>query len=403
MIEYTEAINAVLEKVRPIGVEQVSIAEAMGRVLAEDIISDSPVPLCDNSAMDGFAVIAGDVKSASEQAPARLEVIETIPAGKVPAMEVAPGRAARIMTGGVMPEGADSVVMVEHTRPDGDNHVFIMDAIKKGRNVRLSGEDVPEGRAVLKKGVRIAFSDLGMIATAGRDSISVAKRPVAGIISTGDEIIAAGETIVPGKVRNSNSHSLYGQCLEAGAAPKMYGIVADRKKEVTEIVKRAAGECDIILTSGGVSAGDFDEVKGVLKELGKIVFWKVRMKPGKPVVFGEIGDSLIFGLPGNPVSVMVCFELLARPAILKMTGAGQIHRTRYQGTLDHDMREKKPGRMYVHRGIATFKDGGFIISDTGPQGSGMLSSMVAANCMFIAPADSPTPKKGDTVEFFLIR
>lgn len=402
MLRIDEAKKAIFDHIKPPTPEMASVYDAFGRILIEDAVADCDIPLSDNSAMDGYAVIAADVQSASPDAPVILEALETIPAGKAPENTVAPGKASRIMTGAAMPTGADAVVMVEDTCTETEDRVFIFNAVKSGRNVRRAGEDVAAGTVVLHKGRRLTAADLGMLSATGHESIMIARRPAVGIISTGDEIIPPNSVPTPGQVRNSNSYSLLGQCAEAGATPLLYGIIPDSRREIKEALITAAKECDIVLTSGGVSAGDFDEVREIIRELGEIVFWKVRMKPGKPLVFGIISGMPVFGLPGNPVSVMVCFEIFVRPCILKMMGAAEIERPRLQAVLENDLSERQSDRHLILRGVASFASGGYRIRTTGPQGSGILSSMVKANSLFMVPAGGEMPRAGDTVEFFFI-
>lgn len=402
MLKTDEAKKAVLDRMKPACPELVSVWESFGRILIEDTIADCDIPLSDNSAMDGYAVIADDVQGASKDAPATLDVLETVPAGKVPEKNVTSGKASRIMTGAAMPSGADAVVMVEDTRADGDSRVRIFNKVKSGRNVRRAGEDVAAGSVVLQKGRRISAAHMGMLSATGHEFVVVSRRPVVGIISTGDEIIPPSSIPGPGQVRNSNSFSLLGQCLEAGASPQLYGIIPDSHAQIKEAIGAAAAECDIVLTSGGVSAGDFDEVREIIGELGKIIFWKVAMKPGKPLVFGDIGGTPVFGLPGNPVSVMVCFELFVRPCILKMLDAVEIERPRLQAVLENDLAERASDRQLILRGVATFESDGYHIRTTGPQGSGILSSMVQANSLFMIPSGGEIPRAGDIVEFFFI-
>ena len=403
MLEFQEAVDRILEHMKPAESQSVPVTEALGRILAEDVAADADIPVSDNSAMDGFAVRAADVAAATPDAPVRLSVLETIPAGAVPEHEVREGACSRIMTGAVMPAGADAVVMVEDTQDDGDDHVLIKTDVNPAKtNVRFAGEDVKSGAVVLWRGRRLRAADLGMLAAAGRVDVQVAHRPVVGVLSTGDEIVPPTEPLAPGRVRNSNSYSLLGQCLAAGVIPRVYDIVPDTFEAVTRALEIAATECDFILTSGGVSMGEFDEVRHAVTERGKLIFWQVRMKPGKPLLFGEIGGTPVVGLPGNPVSVMVGFEMFIRPAVMKIMGASEIHKQRHRGVLDHDLRMRMGRRVVILRAVATLHDDGYHLETTGPQGSGILTSMVVANCLAILPSAPEPPKKGDTLEFFFL-
>ncbi len=396
MLTLDEAANTILDSVRPSGMETVGLTEIAGRVLAEEIVADSDVPFTDNSAMDGYAVCSASVAGAAEGNPAILDVTEEVPAGKVPLLPVTPGAAARIMTGAPVPSGADAVVMVEYTERRGDK-VAVKAPVSAGDNIRRAGEDIRKGALLFSPGRIIGPADAGVIASAGRARIKVARRPAVGIISTGDEIIEPDTPAGAGKVRNSNSYTLYSLCRAAGADPRYLGVIPDRRDAIEAAFLGAAETCDAVITSGGVSAGDFDFVKEVLRSIGEIQFWKVKIKPGKPLAFGKLGDALLFGLPGNPVSVMVSFEMFVRPALLKMMGASDIFRKRTTARMEHDIADK-PARAKIFRGIASRTDGGLTVRTTGGQGSGILMSMVLANCFIYIPYGTATVKKDETVE-----
>ncbi|MFA6449056.1 MAG: gephyrin-like molybdotransferase Glp [bacterium] len=396
MLSIEEAVRMILDCVETTGTELVSLTEAFGRILAEEIRADADVPFTDNSAMDGYAVRAECVLGASAEKPAELEVIGEAPAGTVLDVEITPGTAVRIMTGAPIPRGADAVVMVEYTETN-SGRAKIKTGARPGENIRRAGEDVLKGELLFSPGRRIGAADAGVIASAGRMKAAVGRRPVVGIISTGDEIVEPGEPSGPGRVRNSNSYSLYSLCLAAGAAPAYLGIIPDRRAEIETAFRDAARSCDVILTSGGVSAGDYDFVKAILEEIGDIKFWKVAMKPGKPIAFGRIGGALLFGLPGNPVSVMVGFEMFVRPALLKMMGASVLSRPRATARMEHELKEK-PSRTKIMRGIASRDENGLSVRTTGGQGSGILKSMVLANCFIIMPEGLGSLGKGDAVE-----
>lgn len=400
MIEIADAKRIILENVELLDCEMVHITNALDRVLAEDIVADSDAPFSDNSAMDGFAVRASDVTGASPDTPVRLEVIETIPAGAVPQLKVGPGQATRIMTGAMVPDGADAVLMVEDTSMSGEREVLIMKSASGKRHIRRAGEDVRAGEVVLSAGRILRPADIGMIATCGRIAVRVARRPVVGIFSTGDEIIAPDLPLSPGKVRNSNSFSIYAQCLRMGAIPRLLGIVPDEKSELLPALTRAAAACDLILTTGGVSMGEYDEVRKTVETEGEILFWKVRMKPGKPIVFGRIGGKPIFGLPGNPVSCMVGVELFVRSAILKMMGASETDPQRIRGIMEHDL--KSGSRDELLRGVARAESSGYRIAAVGHQGSHILSGMSRANCLIYLPGTGSAVSKGEHLEFFFI-
>jgi molybdopterin molybdotransferase len=396
MISIDEAVKMILDSVPPAGTETVPLTEAYGRILAEEIRADSDVPYSDNSAMDGFAVCAESVAGASEESPAELEIVGEIAAGGGAGAEVRPGAAVRIMTGAQAPRGADAVVMIEYTETRG-GVVLVKAPVKSAANIRLAGEDIKKNQLLFSAGRKIGAADAGVMASAGYKEIKVGRRPVVGVISTGDEVVEPDEAAGPGKVRNSNSYTLYALALSAGASPRYLGIIPDRREAVEAAFRGAARECDVILTSGGVSAGDYDFVKEILGEIGDVRFWKVSMKPGRPIAFGRVEGKPLFGLPGNPVSVMVGFEMFVRPALLKMAGAAEIFRRRTSARAEHDIADK-PERTKIFRGIATHGAGGATVRTTGSQGSGVLTSMVLANCLIVVPDGTAVVKKGETVE-----
>jgi len=396
MLDIEQALNNILESILPLGAESVDIAEAGGRILAEEIRADSDVPFSDNSAMDGYAVRAEDIRGASDDNPARLTVLEDVPAGTVPTKTIVPGTASRIMTGAPLPEGADAVLMVEHSKKL-DGEMLASASIEPGANIRRAGEDIKKGSLLFNAGRRLSAADVGIVASAGIARPLVMRRPVVGVISTGDEVVEPSAPAGRGKVRNSNSYTLIALCREAGAEPKYLGIVADSRPALEAAFSSAAESCDVIITTGGVSVGDFDLVKAVLGDLGKINFWKINMKPGKPLAFGTLGGKPLFGLPGNPVSTMVAFEMFVRPSLLKMMGAREILRPRLQAKLACVIIEK-PSRVKIIRGVASRKKTGVTVTTTGEQGSGILMSMSLANCFIVMPDGVGKLKKGDIAD-----
>ncbi len=396
MLDINEAMERILGSVRPLGVEKVDILESGGRVLGQEVYADSDVPYNDNSAMDGYAVIAADVSGSSDSSPVELEVLEEIPAGSVPSREVVAGKASRIMTGAPMPDGANAVVMVEYTEKEGDR-VRIKAPVGEGANIRRAGEDIQRGQLLFSPGRQLKPADIGVLSSAGLSEVEVGRRPVVGIITTGDEIVEPSEPAGRGRVRNSNGYTLYSLCASCGAVPKFFGIVPDAREKLEKVFAEAAETCDVIITSGGVSVGDFDLVKTVIEEMGSVDFWRVRMKPGKPLAFGAMGGRPLFGLPGNPVSVMVNFEMFVRPLLLSMMGAREFQRKRTTGKLEHEYTEK-PTRTKIIRGVASRTRDGLTVRTTGMQGSGILMSMVLANCFFVMPEGLKKLKKDDVVE-----
>jgi molybdopterin molybdotransferase len=381
------------------------LSDAVGSVLAEDIVASHNVPPFDNSGMDGYAVRAVDLVEATPTTPARLFVSETIPAGHVAKKSVEPGAAARIMTGAPIPPGADAVAQNEITTEE-DGFVLVHEAVRPGKNIRRSGEDVAAGDRVLGAGAPLAAAEIGVLASLGHPLVLVHRRPRVAIISTGSELVEVDQPLGPGQIRNSNSYSLRALCKQMGVEATPFGIVPDDYEATRDAI--AAGlEYDVLLTSGGVSVGRFDFVKDVQDELGvERRLWGVAMKPGKPLAFGiqtrAEGKCLVFGLPGNPVSAMVSFELFVRPALLRLMGHRKTTRPLYQAIIEEDV-ANPDGRTYVVRVRAWREDGTWHISSTGAQGSGILRSMVGANGMAFIPGGARGVRAGEEVEFLLLR
>ncbi|MFQ6100160.1 MAG: gephyrin-like molybdotransferase Glp [Anaerolineae bacterium] len=396
-----EALKRVLREFHPLEPERVSILEALGRVLAEDVYADVDIPPHANSAMDGYAVRAADTAGASREAHARLRVIGELAAGHVAETEVMPGTAIRIMTGAPIPPGADAVVPVEDTEAEGE-WVDVFIKVPTGQHVRPAGEDVRREELVLRRGTRIRPQEVGMLAALGHREALVTRRPRVAILATGDEVMEIDAPLAPGKVRNANSYSNAAQVVKCGGIPIMLGIARDRVQDLTEKIRAGLEqEVDFLLTSGGVSVGDFDVVKEVLAAEGEISFWRVRMKPGKPLAFGRIGDVPVLGLPGNPVSVMVSFEMFARPAILEMLGVTDWQRPAVEATLMDEVKHKDERRHYL-RVCLEEHEGGYRAYLTGGQGSGILSSMVKANGLAIIPEDWTHAPAGTRVQVMIL-
>lgn len=377
--------------------ETTPILDAGGRVLAEDIIADMSVPPWDNSAMDGFAVQAADIEKAGPSSPVILRVIGNLPAGTAPDRAVGSGEAIRIMTGAPVPPGADTVVRFEDTRSDGDS-VEILEAIPMGKNVRRAGEDVQQGELVLRAGMLLRPQEIGMLAVAGRQSVAVIQRPTVALLATGDEVVDAGEPVPPGKIRNINSYTNAAQVRRHGGIPMMLGIVPDDAERIRSTIRRAIADgADILVTSGGVSVGDYDFVKQILAEEGEVEFWWINMKPGKPMAFGRIGGIPFFGLPGNPVSAMISFELFVRPAIDKMQGR-EPRPTRSVRARLLDPIPRKDNRRHYLRVRLTAAGDGWEASLTGSQGSGILSSLVEADGLAVIPESKSSLEAGTEVE-----
>lgn len=396
MITVEEALATILNEIRPLSVESTDILGGLGRVLGADVKAERGNPPWDNSAMDGYALRHADISGASAQTPVELKVIYDLPAGQVPSGPVNAGEAVRIMTGAPVPAGADAVVMVEKTEST-EGGVILREPARAGENIRKAGEDFRAGDTVISAGSVIRPAEAGMLATIGAPFVSVYRRPRVAVLSTGDELCDAGEVPPPGKISNSNGYALSALVIEAGGVPVNLGIAKDTKESLYEKLLLAM-KCDCIISSGGVSVGDYDFVKDVLSEMGSSMkFWKVAMKPGKPLAFGVIGGKPAFGLPGNPISSMVAFEQFVRPALLKMAGHTRILRKRLAALLTADVKIK-PGRMNFLRAELQMTEGGFTVTPLDGQGSGMISTMVRANSFVVVPKDSAGYKKGETVE-----
>lgn len=400
MVSVDEALEKILSFIKPLGAEKVSILDALGRVIAEDIYANRDIPPLDNSAMDGYAVRWEDVKTASRDHPVKLEVIEDLPAGFISKKTLQKGQAIRIMTGAPIPKGADHVIPVEDTRKEGQ-FVYILNAVSKEKNIRKAGEDVKKGELILSKGDLIRPPEVGMIASVGRSFVSVYQRPLVAILCTGEELVDVDGPLEDSKIVSSNSYTLSAQVKDCGAIPLPLGIAKDEKEDIEEKFKQGL-RADVIISSAGVSVGDYDFVKETLKDLGmETIFWKVAMKPGRPMTFGRIGEKPVFGLPGNPVSSMVSFEQFVRPSLLKMMGHRQIFRPVIEAILKVDIKEKG-GRRHFIRGMVSFENGSYFVTTTGPQGSGILKSMVKANALIIIPEDKEGVKAGEKVRVQLL-
>jgi molybdopterin molybdotransferase len=397
MIAVEEAQERVLAEVQPLGTEQVSFTEAHGRVLREDVPARFDVPHGDNTAMDGYAVRADDIA----KAPVTLRVIENLPAGTVATKRVQSGTAIRIMTGALMPDGADTVAHVEITDAGSDD-VQVFEPLRRGTNVRKRGEDMHAGDVVLADGTPLHSAEIGVLAGVPKPVVRVGRRPTVAILSTGDEIIDVGDAMAPGKVLNSNSYSLAALVREAGAIPRMIGIVADTK-EATIAAIESALESDFIISSGGVSVGAYDFVKDALDALGaETKFWQVAMKPGKPVVLSRVRGRLYFGLPGNPVSCMVSFLLFIAPAIRKAMGQTTnllppIVQTRVSASL----KSRGDRRNYLRVRVVA-RDGELVSVPMSSQGSGVSTSMIQANGLVIVETGITAVEAGSIVPTVLV-
>ncbi len=418
MISVDEALEKILGSVDVLDEEQRPILDCLGQVLAEDVYATVNVPPLDNSAFDGYAVQSKDTSGASKQSPRYLSVIGTVCAGSISEHKVESGSAVRIMTGAPIPEGADCVVMFEDTDeaqrevPAGQQspaEIGILSEAKAGANVRLAGESIALGSRVLTKGVVIRPSEVGVLASLGRGTVAVIRRPLVAILATGDEVVDINQPLPEGKIYNSNSYSMAAQVLRYGGIPKILGIALDNEDSVVTSLRKGL-DADILITIGGISMGDYDVVRDVLAQQGKMVFWKVRVKPGKPIAFGMINgvskdgiarDIPHLGLAGNPVSCMVNFEVFARPAILKMMGRKNLAKPTIEVVMENRV-ANKDGRRTFARVIVEKRDGQYFARLTGNQGSGILTSMALANGLAIIPEDKAEVKEGDKLQVMML-
>lgn len=399
-ISVEDAIDIIIRSTAHLEPETVSLVDAGGRILAEDIVAGADIPAFDNSAMDGYAVRAADITGATRERPARLAIRGEVRAGGDLLRLDDPESAVRIMTGAPIPPGADTVVMVEDTA-ETDGAVSIYDAVPMGSNIRRAGEDIPRGAVTLTAGERLRASEIGVLASLNASTVRVARRPRVAIISTGDEVIEVGAPARDGVVRNSNAYILREEVRRTGGEPTYLGIAPDTLEATRDLLVRAS-EHDVIITSGGVSMGRYDFVRDALASIGfDISIESILMKPGKPCVFGRRDSTLFFGLPGNPVSTQVAFLQFVRPALLALMGARKRDKPLVRAILEEPI-DKKPGRVHFIRGVFTIENGEFRVRTTGPQGSGILRSMSRANCLIILPADMRRAERGDRVTIQLI-
>jgi molybdopterin molybdotransferase len=411
-IALDEARRAVLARAAPLPAEEVGLDAALGRRLAVDVVATAPVQGFDNSAMDGFAVRAADTAAARPGSPAVLKLVGESRAGHPASATVGSGEAIGISTGAMLPAGADAVVRVEDTdrwcgragaggSSRGGGRVAIEKAAAAGLNVRRAGEDVAAGATVLSRGTRLGPGELGILAAVGCASPRCHRRPRLAVITSGDELVAPGRPLTPGAIHDSNSHSLPALATLAGAEVVSVGWTPDEPEATRTAIATALEAADVVLACGGVSVGEHDHVKGALARLGvEQVFWRVALKPGGPTWFGRRGEALVFGLPGNPVSAMVTFVLLARPALIALAGGDPASRRTF-ATLASG-HEKKPGRAHAIRCRLELSEGGWRAHPAPRQGSHVLSSMLGADCLALIPAARGDVEAGERVEVELL-
>jgi len=398
-LSVAEAQKIILEAAAPLGAETVPSADGLGRALAEAVVSGRTLPPEDNSAMDGYAVRAADLATP----PVALPVVYEVPAGVHAPRPLERGEAARILTGAPLPPGADAVVRQEDTEREGATVRFVISP-EPGAHIRRAGEDVEQGAAVLDAGTCLGPAHLGMLASLGRTSVAVHRRPRVALLSGGNELVEPDGDVTGGRIVSSNSYTLAAACREIGADPSYLGIARDEPADIERRL-RAGLNCDALVSSAGVSVGDHDHVRSVLEGLGcRLVFWGVKMKPGYPFVFGRFEGKpgpLVFGLPGNPVSAMVTFEELVRPALLAMAGHRALHRPRIVATLGETL-TKKAGRLHFVR-VCLERQGHEVVARTaGNQSSGVLRSMTQAQGLLIFPAEATRIGEGEPAQVQVI-
>jgi molybdopterin molybdotransferase len=376
----------------------VAVTDALGLVLAEEVIAGEPVPPFANTAMDGFAVRAADTAGA----PVELRIVETIAAGHAPEATVGPGEASRIFTGAPMPEGADAVVMVERTSLVGDDHVRVEIEVPVGNHVRPAGDDLDVGATVLVPGEVLTAAHLGVLASLGVEDVLVHRRLRVGVVSTGDELVEGAGPLAPGQIRDSNRRTLLALAAQAGCDVVDVGIAPDTEEAITDAIRRGVEGCDAVLTSGGVSMGDIDLVKVVLDRIGDMRWMQIAIKPAKPFAFGLVDGVPVFGFPGNPVSSMVSFELLGRPALRAAMGHADLDRPLVPALADEELRRHPDGKTHFARVVAAFADDGRVhVRSAGGQGSHQLGAMAAANALAVLP-DGEGVAVGGEVDVLLV-
>jgi molybdopterin molybdotransferase len=403
MISITDARKFVFDHVPVLAAVEVPVVEALGCVLAEEVTAAEDVPPFENTAVDGYAVRAADTATATASSPVELDVVDEIPAGKAPSIPVGPGQAIRIMTGAPTPPGADAIVMVEDTeRLDDGARVRVLRSVNVGDAYRPAGDDIRAGEFVFGAGTEVRPGVLGVLASVNRRRVRVIPRARVAVLSTGDELIDDGSPLAPGQIRESNRTMLVGAVTQAGCDAVDYGVVRDDEAALEVVLRRAASECDAIVTSGGVSMGDYDVVKAVLSRIAEMTWMQIAIKPAKPFAFGLLDGTPVFGLPGNPVSSLVSFELLARPALRTMMGHTSVDRVRVLAVADDGLKRRPDGKVHYQRVHGAFgADGRFHVRTTGAQGSHQLASTAAANALAeVLEGDGIAP--GGNVEVLIL-
>jgi molybdopterin molybdotransferase len=402
VITYDEHLQNVLAAISPLQPLELGLMDAHGCVLAEDVVAPADLPGFDNSAMDGYAARSEDLAGASEGSPVVLPVTGDVAAGPASPLRVMPGVCVRIMTGAMMPAGADTVVPVEHT-DGGVAQVAVHRAPSPGQHVRRAGEDVRAGETVLTSGSHLGAAQVGMAAATGRARLVVRPRPRVVVVSTGSELVEPGEPLSPGRIVDSNSPALTAAAVEAGAIAYRVGIVPDDPRRLAATLEDQLVRADVLVTSGGVSVGAYDVVKEVLGRLGTVRFEAVAMQPGKPQAFGTIGpdDTPVFGLPGNPVSSLVSFEAFVRPALRRMLGATPVERPRVRAATTEALRSPAGRRSFLRVKLKV-RDGAYVVTPVSGPGSHLLAGMARANALAVVPEDVEQVPAGAGVEVMVL-
>ncbi len=402
MISVKEAQRLILENTNVLESIEIPLTESDGLVLAEDIISPLDLPYFTNSAMDGYALKSKDTKGSNEGSPVSLKIVGVIRAGDYPNFSIKDKEAAKIMTGAPIPEGADSVLMVEYTEEEAEN-VRIKRSVNPGENIRYRGEEIKKGEIALEKETMISPPAIGFIAGFGIKNIKVYRKPRVAFLITGEEVIGFDEELRPGKIRDTNSIMLQSALSREKVESLPLGRVKDDINDIEGRLKKGLRLCDVLIVTGGVSVGDYDYVKGAFQNLGvEEIFWRIAQRPGGPMFFGRKNGTLIFGLPGNPASTLVCFYEYVRPAIRKMAGKKDILLMEIEATLLEEIRKKPDGKTHFLRGLLEKKGNSFYVKSSGIQGSHILKSFALSNCLIIVPEDITRIPEGSRVNVHLI-
>ncbi len=401
-VTFERAVELITSQELTLPFQQVPLFEAAGRVLREAIVADRNDPPVPVSAMDGYGVRFPDVESV----PSRLNVKGVVPAGVDKPVEIERGEAVKIFTGSVVPDSVDLVVPVEWTE-EREGCVEVKKSFQKGANIRPPGENYRKGQVLIREGTVLGAPEIGIAASVGKPYLKVSVNPKVGIVVTGSELLEPWEGFKsPVQIRNANGYILYSLVKEAGGEPVYFGIVRDSRKEILKVLSEAFETCDVLITSGGVSMGDYDFVKDVVKELGvEVLFYKVQVKPGKPVLFGRKGNRFFFGLPGFPVSVFTSFNLFVYPLLMKIQGAAEVFKPRVKGVLVEDFKRRKADRTeFVRCGFSySPEEGRFLVSPLRRQGSGVLSALVGKRALMVVPKGVKTLSRGDSVDLILVK